>query len=209
MPLDALAARDTIISQYVTVSGLALLLYDYLLTLPIEVELVWPAKISPVKCAFLVNRYMCPLALVFVCAVNSGHWRGLDDKVCQRTLSIVSAVEPLLLVVGTFIICTRVYCIWGSHRIAFWVLSACWTIHLVVDVILVTLFGALDMTHVHYLPEYNLCVIEKHHSWAALLNSMVLHTILVFISCIFGFRPQGTQKLVSCNWLFATDAFGI
>ncbi|CAE6502782.1 unnamed protein product [Rhizoctonia solani] len=80
MPLDALAARDTIISQYVTVSGLALLLYDQLITFHTEVELVWPAKMSPVKCAFLVNRYICPLVLAFVCAVNSGHWRGLDDK---------------------------------------------------------------------------------------------------------------------------------
>ncbi|KEP49228.1 putative transmembrane protein [Rhizoctonia solani 123E] len=35
------------------------------------------------------------------------------------------------------------------------------------------------MTHTRYLPEYNLCSIEKHHSWAILLNSMVFHTILI------------------------------
>ncbi|KAH7334442.1 hypothetical protein B0J17DRAFT_673354 [Rhizoctonia solani] len=68
---------------------------------------------------------------------------------------------------------------WGSHRTAFWVLSTCWMIHLVIDIVLVTLFGVLDMTHVRYLPEYNLCSIEKHHSWAMLLNSVVLHTILI------------------------------
>ncbi|QRW24597.1 hypothetical protein RhiXN_11509 [Rhizoctonia solani] len=72
--------RDTVISQYVTVSGLALLLYDHCLTLAAEVELVWPAKMSPVKCAFLINRYVCPLVLSFICAVNSGHWKNLDDK---------------------------------------------------------------------------------------------------------------------------------
>ncbi|CAE6529331.1 unnamed protein product [Rhizoctonia solani] len=80
MPLDIFAASDTIISQYVSISGLALLLYDHVLTLPTEVELVWPAKMSLVKGAFLVNRYLCPLALAFVCAVNSGHWKNLDDK---------------------------------------------------------------------------------------------------------------------------------
>ncbi|CAE6509637.1 unnamed protein product [Rhizoctonia solani] len=80
MSPDGRAARDIIISQYVTGSGLALLLYDHLLTLSTEIELVWPAKMSPVKCAFLVNRYFCPLVLGFICAVNSGHWRNLNDK---------------------------------------------------------------------------------------------------------------------------------
>ncbi|CAE7064880.1 unnamed protein product, partial [Rhizoctonia solani] len=53
------------------------------LTLPTEIELVWQAKMSPVKCAFLVNRYMCPLVLAFICAVNSGHWKNLDDKLTR------------------------------------------------------------------------------------------------------------------------------
>jgi hypothetical protein len=108
MTFEGRVARDTIISQYVTISGLVLLLYDHrelsiyvyaqyiianqpmsvlVLTLAAEVELVWPAKVggichtiqevsniksdfkmSPVKCAFLINRYMCPLVLSFICA---------------------------------------------------------------------------------------------------------------------------------------------
>lgn len=130
-------------------------------------------------------------------------------------LTIVTVVEPLLLVVTTceyfkvsihcssadkqiaVIICTRVYAVWGNHRTAFWVLSACWAVHLVVDIIVVCVFGALGIckqlslglqtlrltgpAHARYLPEYNLCAIDVHYGWVTLLNSIILHTILACI----------------------------
>ncbi|CAE6447703.1 unnamed protein product [Rhizoctonia solani] len=223
MPLDDRAARDAIVSQYVTVSGLALLLYDHILTLSTEIELVWPAKMSPVKCAFLINRYLCPLVLAFICAVNSGHWRDLDDQlyVQDYVASVFLPGEILLLTFtilklpknikdclssGTTLTSRR-----HIHRTAFWVLSACWMIHLVIDIALVTLFGVLDMTHARYLPEYNLCSIEKHHSWTVLLNSMVLHTILIslllyiWISTPRNSKTRFTHLIVrdGCVWYIA------
>ncbi|KAJ1301556.1 hypothetical protein OPQ81_008804 [Rhizoctonia solani] len=50
------------------------------------------------------------------------------------------------------------------------------------------------MTRVRYLPEYNLCSIEKHHSWAVLLNSMILHTILICLLLYIWISTPRTSK---------------
>ncbi|KAJ3515880.1 hypothetical protein NLJ89_g1488 [Agrocybe chaxingu] len=41
-----------------TVAAFALLFYDYLLTLGMEVEHVWPGEWTPVKVVYLVQRYL-------------------------------------------------------------------------------------------------------------------------------------------------------
>ncbi|QRV83540.1 hypothetical protein RhiJN_11556 [Ceratobasidium sp. AG-Ba] len=76
---DSIVARDTISAQYLNIAGLALVLYDHALTLPVEVELVWPAQRSATKLAFLINRYFSPLLLAFACTINSQSLGILDE----------------------------------------------------------------------------------------------------------------------------------
>ncbi|KIJ67311.1 hypothetical protein HYDPIDRAFT_84324 [Hydnomerulius pinastri MD-312] len=41
-----------------------ILLWDHLLTLKDEVQLIWKAKLSTPKVLFLFNRYIVPIALI-------------------------------------------------------------------------------------------------------------------------------------------------
>ncbi|KAG9125541.1 hypothetical protein FRC07_007193 [Ceratobasidium sp. 392] len=50
-------------SRYLSAAGYVLLLYDYFLTLPEEVRLIWPTSWSLVKVLFLINRYSVPIFL--------------------------------------------------------------------------------------------------------------------------------------------------
>ncbi|TCD64734.1 hypothetical protein EIP91_003690 [Steccherinum ochraceum] len=53
-------------TRYFSAAGLAVLLYDHLLTLDVEIKYVWRAPPSLPKIAFLFNRYMvlgCLLAI--------------------------------------------------------------------------------------------------------------------------------------------------
>ncbi|OCB91683.1 hypothetical protein A7U60_g1034 [Sanghuangporus baumii] len=63
--LEALEQAAPIVraGQYLTLSGVSLLLYDYSLTIHQEVELIWKAPKSHISFIFLANRYIVPLML--------------------------------------------------------------------------------------------------------------------------------------------------
>ncbi|KAJ7038138.1 hypothetical protein C8F04DRAFT_1256165 [Mycena alexandri] len=58
------ALEDIQISRYVGATGVVVLLYDHLLTLPDEIEFVWPAKNTGPKILFLLFRYMVPFFIL-------------------------------------------------------------------------------------------------------------------------------------------------
>ncbi|KAG8698239.1 hypothetical protein FRC09_007338 [Ceratobasidium sp. 395] len=51
-------------ASHLTFAGFVVLLYDHLLTLGDEIELIWSRPGNIVSIIFLVNRYMTPLVLV-------------------------------------------------------------------------------------------------------------------------------------------------
>ncbi|EIW75135.1 hypothetical protein CONPUDRAFT_169553 [Coniophora puteana RWD-64-598 SS2] len=54
------------IHSYVGLVGFSLMLYDYFLTLPDEIEFIWNSPLSTVKVAFLLNRYGNQAGQVFI-----------------------------------------------------------------------------------------------------------------------------------------------
>ncbi|KAG8740863.1 hypothetical protein FRC10_003818 [Ceratobasidium sp. 414] len=54
-------------------TGYVVLLYDYFLTLPDEVRLIWPTSWSLVKILFLINRYTVPIFLTWGFEGAFGH----------------------------------------------------------------------------------------------------------------------------------------
>jgi hypothetical protein len=50
----------------IAAAGLVMVLYDHILTLPDEIALIWKSPPSLAKCAFLLNRYLVPVALIVV-----------------------------------------------------------------------------------------------------------------------------------------------
>lgn len=59
-----LLTRDFLVTKYVSVAGLAILLYDHLLTLDDEVQFIWKEKWNIPKYMFLFLRYIVPLMVI-------------------------------------------------------------------------------------------------------------------------------------------------
>ncbi|CCO26165.1 hypothetical protein BN14_00182 [Rhizoctonia solani AG-1 IB] len=74
------AAKDIFLTQQVTVAGLALMIWDHLVTLRSEIDLVWPAEFSWVKVLFLLNRYVPPVFIGIATANFTGSASWLSDK---------------------------------------------------------------------------------------------------------------------------------
>lgn len=59
-----------------SVSGVAILIFDIILTLDVEVKLIWNEKGTLSKFAYLINRYaMCAMSLYYVSSEQDiEHW---------------------------------------------------------------------------------------------------------------------------------------
>ncbi|KAG8688355.1 hypothetical protein FRC08_011481 [Ceratobasidium sp. 394] len=106
-------------SRYVSAAGYVLLLYDYFLTLPDEVKLIWPTSWSLVKILFLINRYTVPIFLTVnswamsgfsnpptdTVSIELGHaWTSIDND-----QSSAEGISNLLLLL-------RVHALYGRSR---------------------------------------------------------------------------------------------
>ncbi|KAF9067034.1 hypothetical protein BDP27DRAFT_1267968, partial [Rhodocollybia butyracea] len=49
---------DKKLISYVVVSSAALFLYDWMLTLPVELDVVWSEKLRPLNVLYIIQRYM-------------------------------------------------------------------------------------------------------------------------------------------------------
>ncbi|KAJ7899032.1 hypothetical protein B0H13DRAFT_2030969 [Mycena leptocephala] len=56
-------ALDILITRYVNAAAYVILLYDHLLSLDTEINLIWLAKTNSAKVLFLFIRYMVPCAI--------------------------------------------------------------------------------------------------------------------------------------------------
>ncbi|EDR03422.1 uncharacterized protein LACBIDRAFT_295242 [Laccaria bicolor S238N-H82] len=98
------------------VVGSALYIYDYFLTLDLEVELVWPSKWGAMKVLFLVQRYLPFLDTVSLCLVHQ-----LAADISPSTCYFLYSFRGYLIITGFLlsevILTLRAWAVWKRERI--------------------------------------------------------------------------------------------
>ncbi|KAJ7473948.1 hypothetical protein FB451DRAFT_1466370 [Mycena latifolia] len=121
-----LAASRLQIVKYADIASIALLFFEYSLTLNFEKTLVWPSRLSISKILFLLSRYLpffeVPLILYYVFAVNASlkHCKIINGAVIITRLVGMAIAEAVLLL--------RTYALSGKNHqvlIVFGTMSAC------------------------------------------------------------------------------------
>ncbi|TFK25838.1 hypothetical protein FA15DRAFT_703297 [Coprinopsis marcescibilis] len=88
---------------------------DYLETLPLEVSLMWPPKMTPVNTLFFVLRYLPPIQFILSIALSvAAHYSPLSLCPARSTLVIVLITLGVLTSEGLLFL--RVYAIAGSTK---------------------------------------------------------------------------------------------
>lgn len=100
--------------NYLAVGGFALVVADYLHTLPDEVRLIWPGKMSLPKGLFFVMRYY--ILFHHVLAVLYGERVGLSPAECKASFDRVSVSVLSLVVAAEALLFLRVYTFSGKSR---------------------------------------------------------------------------------------------
>ncbi|GAA5968702.1 hypothetical protein JCM3765_003416 [Sporobolomyces pararoseus] len=112
--LDQARFQTTASKQYL-IAWSALLIWDWLATLPVEIEHVWLKKKTPLRITFLLNRYgtlvlnSITMALI-VSDVSTG--------VCRKLFWIERLTLVWVLVLTTAVLSLRVYTIYDRSQIA-------------------------------------------------------------------------------------------
>ncbi|KAF5319822.1 hypothetical protein D9611_012856 [Ephemerocybe angulata] len=106
--------RATTITNYLTVSGYALVVADYLHTFPDEVRLMWPSPLSLPKVLFFTLRYyIFPHSVL---AALYGQVVGLSPKACKAAFYHLGISTSLCAVLSEAILYIRVYAFSGRNK---------------------------------------------------------------------------------------------
>ncbi|QRV96112.1 hypothetical protein RhiJN_24130 [Ceratobasidium sp. AG-Ba] len=159
-------------SRNLTFAGYVVLLYDHLLTLGDEIELIWSRPGNPVSIIFLMNRYLTPLVLaidiyvIIPSADKGGLARNLTVRFC-RTWFLTDAYYNFVLLASIHaLMVMRVNAFWGnSAKLRRWLIGA---FVLYLTSTLGVLTSALHGTVVTVQPE----TLLIHTCWGQIVDYM-------------------------------------
>ncbi|EKM82140.1 hypothetical protein AGABI1DRAFT_90409 [Agaricus bisporus var. burnettii JB137-S8] len=119
-PEDIKAAVEVAInSQYTDLASLTILVFDWMLTFPSEVELVWGSKWSAMTILYFLTRY---IPFVYLPANTRYIFNeGFTLSECKMLYSTVSSLFWIGILFAQLILTIRTWVIWGkSKKLAYW-----------------------------------------------------------------------------------------
>jgi len=167
---------------YVATAGFCLMLYDILMTLDVEINLVWPAPMSSVKLLFLCNRYVTPCLYIYIIYTTSGMLAQPSSSYCYEFFLTSLTLEGLSVNgIGAALMVLRVYALYGRHRGILILLSSLLALELVSSVAVMAYGVFAARSSMGYLANIHACVSEAHLSWLWIVFLfMMLFDIVIF-----------------------------
>ncbi|KAG7440600.1 uncharacterized protein BT62DRAFT_577972 [Guyanagaster necrorhizus] len=109
------AFQHTRLVGYMDVSSVALLLYDYTLTLSLEVDLVWCAPWSLLKLFYIVQRYLPFFDTAFLVLYHQ-FAPELSIRYCQISHSMSGWMFTTGIAISEVILTARVWAVWECNK---------------------------------------------------------------------------------------------
>ncbi|EJU03407.1 hypothetical protein DACRYDRAFT_88321 [Dacryopinax primogenitus] len=159
--LDVTDVANAFATSYIEAAAMVYsTLYDHLLTLSEEIELIWKLSFSLVKILFLINQYSVLGVMLIQTWSMAGFVTGLNDHVCH---DLFFAVSTWQLIAGGGILpcglCTANFiAILISAIINIWIL----------------------LGNISYAPQINQCVCMQHpeYVWVIWVTPLIYETII-------------------------------
>lgn len=112
--IDALVPLQA--SRYLAVASLILVLYDWLLTLDDEVELIIPTPWTTVKVLYTIIRILTPVGLIIANYHLSGYRPPLSPTFCHAWAWIVMTVQITIVASSSYLMLRRLCPLYGNSR---------------------------------------------------------------------------------------------
>ncbi|PPR07339.1 hypothetical protein CVT26_013655 [Gymnopilus dilepis] len=175
------------------VAASTLFVWDWLLTLRMEVELVWKSKWNFMKVLYLAQRY---LPFVDTIGLVICHQLGINMAVstCQRVYYASGYLIVVGFILSELILTLRAWAVWNRDRLLMVVLSSLFVALWSLDLAFITLF----LRSVGFAPEpyagFTGCfVIQANHflmlCWVVLI---AWDTIVLLVMLVAGYKAYKT-----------------
>ncbi|KAF7362521.1 hypothetical protein MVEN_00599900 [Mycena venus] len=134
-------AAAVLANRYISVAGVAALLYDHALTFDDEVHLVWFNSASPIvyRLGFLVNRYVTEALAIYVVYAE-------DHTARKNPCLIFNWIWTMSATVCTsgshFFVMARLHSLWDRRRAIKWILGGATVIALSISLIFTVLVAS-------------------------------------------------------------------
>ncbi|CCA71127.1 hypothetical protein PIIN_05062 [Serendipita indica DSM 11827] len=128
MSLAALERTVSLVraTQSFNYAAITLLIYDMILTMQQEIEIVWRARWTAIKFIYLINRYITPFFMLAHVWVFSGRAYGLTDTSCRVIYSVAAVAEIFSVSFVSLVIIIRLYAVYELSNRAFYSLLTYW-----------------------------------------------------------------------------------
>lgn len=184
MSLAALERTVSLVraTQSFNYAAITLLIYDMILTMQQEIEIVWRARWTAIKFIYLINRYITPFFMLAHVWVFSGRAYGLTDTSCRVIYSVAAVAEIFSVSFVSLVIIIRLYAVYELSNRAFYSLLTYWLLTFLVFTALTipNLWARLDK--LRYVRSVNVCTFKVGPTfWTILLPTVLEHGLL----CLF------------------------
>ncbi|KAG6373659.1 hypothetical protein JVT61DRAFT_6325 [Boletus reticuloceps] len=198
-----------------------MLLWDHVLTLPDEVELIWRAKLSIPKVLFLLNRYVVPLAMAILSNEFSGvtPYLSLPVSSCKVSYAIAVAIGMLSIATSNFLILLRLWVLWDrSPRLVFVTLmffivtqlvALSFVGYVIYDMLRACVCGSVwnhgvahltfDLATMFFHPVLRICIPRHKPKFVMLWTPGIVFELVVFLTAVWNAldRPRSRNVRVT------------
>ncbi|KAM5545597.1 hypothetical protein V8D89_000635 [Ganoderma adspersum] len=206
LPISFVDALD--IGKQSRAGALGLLIYDYLITFDLEVDVIWrQSKRSPLCWLYLFNRFFPLVWLVLDISLYIVHDVLVVAVLIPSSCIIYLAIDDFVIVVSTLavqvILQLRVYALYQKSRRVRLFLTCCW----LVEVAVMAIFIGITFANIKALPVISTstgCYYSGIFSISALfwLPALVYEPVL----CLMVLWKAREEYWLECFWQQGTTA---
>lgn len=189
--------------RIITLVGFVVLLYDYLLTLTDEVNLIWNAKKGVVSTIFLLNRYCIPVVLALDIYESFGN-AAASILFCKVWTIVQSYVTIFSYISIHAIVAWRLYAILRGKAWVAWTLWIAGFLNFAISAGITT--ASLIPTIANLRPFHHACVVSApRYIWAIWLPSVFFETLLFGLTIVAMIYQGQRHSLTSLSLLLYRD----
>ncbi|KAJ3510645.1 hypothetical protein NLJ89_g4555 [Agrocybe chaxingu] len=180
------------------VAATVIFLWDYLLTVGMEVEHIWPGRWTVVKVIFLIQRYV-PFFDIMWFGMHVSFGSNMSEATCYRLNDVGKPLGMIGLLASEIVLCFRVWAVWNRNKVMTFVLpilfAGCW----VPPIVFLVIFTK-SVVFTEIAPPFLGCVVLSADqiialSWVFLVIWDALILMLMLVPALKALKYSGHTAL--------------
>ncbi|KAF7762246.1 hypothetical protein Agabi119p4_8839 [Agaricus bisporus var. burnettii] len=141
----------SVVGRYIDIAAGCLVIFDYLLTLDLEIKFIWKSKFNLMKMMYFINRYTTIVNFILICV----GWTTTDITICPGLRKAEGVLYILGVYVAEYTFAMRTYVIWQKRKIVWIPLCIFYIGTLFYNFF--SYFSMLNQARYFLLPSFNGC----------------------------------------------------